>query len=71
MSSTTYPKYTLNLAPNQSMGFSVDAPFEAEHKLRQQLAAAEPKPQTKSRVAGISESIGKLGKLNSYFYLIP
>jgi hypothetical protein len=49
--------------PARPMGFNVTAPFEAETKLRQQLAAAAPQPLTGSRSAEISEYIAKLGKL--------
>jgi hypothetical protein len=41
--------------PARPMGFNVTAPFEAETKLRQQLAAAAPQPLTGSRSAEISE----------------
>jgi hypothetical protein len=51
--------------PARPMGF-VTAPFEAETKLRQQLAAAAPQPQTESRSAEIAEYIGKLGKLYNH-----
>jgi hypothetical protein len=50
--------------PARPMGF-VTAPFEAETKLRQQLAAAAPQPQ-EGRSAEIVEYIGKLGKLYSH-----
>jgi hypothetical protein len=50
--------------PTRPMGF-VTAPFEAETKLRQQLAAAAPQPQ-EGRSAEIVEYIGKLGKLYSH-----
>jgi hypothetical protein len=51
--------------PARPMGFTVTAPFEAETKLRQQLAAAAPQPQ-EGRSAEIVEYIGKLGKLYSH-----
>jgi hypothetical protein len=50
--------------PSRPMGFQpVTAPFESETKLRQQLAAAAPQPQSESRSAEISDYIAKLGKL--------
>jgi hypothetical protein len=52
--------------PARPMGFAVTAPFEAETKLRQQLAAASPQPQMESRSAEIAEYISKLGKLYGY-----
>jgi hypothetical protein len=53
------------IIPARPMGF-VTAPFEAEAKLRQQLAAAAPQPQTESRSVEIGEYIAKLGKLYSH-----
>jgi hypothetical protein len=52
--------------PARPMGFDVDVPFEAETKLRQQLAAA-PKP-TDSRSAEIADYIDRLGKLYGHCY---
>jgi hypothetical protein len=53
--------------PNRPMGFTVTAPFEAETKLRQQLAAVAPVPVVEgSRSVEISEYIAKLGKLYSH-----
>jgi hypothetical protein len=51
--------------PSRPMGFNVTAPFEAETKLRQQLAAAAPQHQ-EGRSAEIAEYIAKLGKLYGY-----
>lgn len=51
--------------PTRPMGF-VTAPFEAETKLRQQLAAAAPMPQGESRSVEIADYIERLGKLYSY-----
>ena len=48
------------------MGFNVTAPFEAETKLRQQLAAAAPIPQGESRSVEIADYIERLGKLYSH-----
>jgi hypothetical protein len=49
--------------PTWPMGFTVTAPFEAETKLRQQLAAAAPTPQAESRSVEIADYIERLGKL--------
>jgi hypothetical protein len=51
--------------PARPMGF-VSAPFEAETKLRQQLAAAAHQPKTDSRSAEIADYIDRLGKLYNH-----
>jgi hypothetical protein len=51
--------------PNRPMGFTLTAPFEAEQKLRQQLA---PQPQAESRSIEIADYIDRLGKLYGHCY---
>jgi hypothetical protein len=60
------PLVTPQTQPARPMGFSVAVPFEAENKLRQQLAAAAPQPGGRS--AEIADYIDRLGKLYSRCY---
>jgi hypothetical protein len=60
------PSVTPQTQPARPMGFSVAAPFEAEQKLRQQLAASAPQPEGRS--AEIADYIDRLGKLYTRCY---
>jgi hypothetical protein len=51
--------------PPRPMGF-VSAPFEAEQKLRQQIAAVAPMPVEGSRSSEIADYIDRLGKLYNH-----
>jgi hypothetical protein len=60
------PSVTPQTQPARPMGFSVAVPFEAEQKLRQQLAVSAPVEN--SRSAEMADYIERLAKLYSHCY---
>jgi hypothetical protein len=67
------PSVTPKTPPARPMGFSVTAPFEAEQRLRAQMAAAVAPPVANEmaesgRSAEIADYISRMGKLYAHCY---